>query len=556
MAKRLLPLSLLAASTLFATPDFGFQGDTTISVGVKEIPVTQTITVDTITFPDSNVVWDTLYNDSLGRLVQWSQRTRDFEDSILIINIGNASFNMGDSIASLSSYSYKSSNDFNSTTFDTLSAIEWNSAGQITAGINYKRKKMHSTEHGEYSMTTEDVLLIDYDSTGITATDTTLKNVQGAMVPDTFYTAGALTLPVKDVYWKSSGGAPWSGARSRTMTDSVGRKLVYTYSGSSAKSNTRWGNSHSVELGENGYIATMYSNSYSNSSQGGGRSRDTLTGITWNDKGMITKGSVTASSTSSSKKGSNTTYSQYKLLIAYDSSGLNPVDSFVIKEDGFQAEILYKAGDIYIPAINRIKSGGKYENREYCDSLGRMIMKGVSSPGPGSHQHYYMDFDSTGRVKRIRHSRGHASPNSSSRGSDTLTAKTWNEQGMMLNADFRRVSSSTNPGGTTKVDTTYNVTLVYDSTGLFPVDTIYNTETPVQVTVVPGHHGFRSVVEKGYLSMTGLESNEAVRIVSANGRLLLQGEATATGALRLPLQNISSGVHFLISSERRVKFVK
>lgn len=556
MAKRFLPLSLLAASTLFATTDFGFQGDTTITVGVKDIPVSQTVKVDTSTFPDTNVVWDTLYNDSLGRLVKWDQKLFGLEDSVLFNKQVLAALNSGDTITTVETKLSLISNGFNSNGIDTLIGEEWNNMGMITKGIRHRAKTLNSEEHGSKTFRAVDTVSITYDSTGITPQKVSYQKALRSYIPDTFYTAGALTLPVVNDIWKSSGGAPWSGAKSYSLSDSLGRKVVYSYSGSSAKSNTRWGNSSRLAFNEQGKIATQYYHKYSSSGGGAASHTDTLTGEKWNHWGMITKGHVNRSSFTSNK-GGMTTYSEFDLLIAYDNMGLIAIDSFVIREGGFQAEFLYKAGDIYIPVVDSIKSNwNKGVNQEYYDSLGRMIHKAYGHPGPGGKQYYDMEFDEQERVKRIRHNRSYSSTVTNSRSSDTLTAKSWNEKGMILDADLRRVASSTNPGGTTEIDTIFNVTLVYDSTGLFPIDTIFHTETPVLVSQLSQHTGFQSVVEQGHLSVAGLQANEMVRVVSASGRLLLQGQASANGTLRLPMQNLSSGVHFLISNERRIRFVK
>lgn len=395
-----------------------------------------------------------------------------------------------------------------------------------------------------------------YDSTGVKIITTTYEDIAGQFIPDTFYTAGALTLPVTNYHYKSSGGAPWSSGGSHTMKDSLGRKVCWSGWGRSSKSNSRWNKSSSIALSEDNTIAVQYYWSSSSTSGGGGSSADTLIGKSWNSRGMITKGHVKRSSTSSGKMG-GTTYSEFDLLIAYDSTLVTPVDSFIIRPDGFQAQLLYKAGDLYVPVVDSMNLEDRFGiNIEYYDSLGRMICKANAHSGPGSREHYNIYFNEDKTVRKIGHSGGYSSTVTSSSYSDSLIGKSWNEKGMILDADYYRKSSYTNPGGTSKVDTMFLVTIVYDSTDIVPIDTIYHTETPLVKSIMPQKTGFTTTLEQEHLSLTGLQADELVTVVSANGRVLLQAQADTYGSLRLPLQGLSSGVHFLVTSERRLRFVR
>lgn len=163
MTRKLLPLTLLAASTLFATPDFGFEGDTTLTLGEKTVPLKVVTTVDTSTYPDSSAVWDTLYRDSLDRELKWDHWEVGLEDSVVVRKAVLSLLTAGDTVSSVRTDESIIGAGFNRNGVDSLIGEEWNSVGMITAGMRYRRRNLNSTEHGSAQFSDTDRVFMIYD---------------------------------------------------------------------------------------------------------------------------------------------------------------------------------------------------------------------------------------------------------------------------------------------------------------------------------------------------------------------------------------------------------
>lgn len=106
----------------------------------------------------------------------------------------------------------------------------------------------------------------------------------------------------------------------------------------------------------------------------------------------------------------------------------------------------------------------------------------------------------------------------------------------------------------------YVQSLQYDSEGEVKSSSklsfVHGEETALLAENVYQIGTVTSTLENDKLVVRGLKENEQIAIVNAQGRILLQGRAGINGILRLSMQNISSGVHFIVTNNKRIKFIK
>lgn len=93
-------------------------------------------------------------------------------------------------------------------------------------------------------------------------------------------------------------------------------------------------------------------------------------------------------------------------------------------------------------------------------------------------------------------------------------------------------------------------------TGSAKYSYIYGGETAVIPEGSSVIGGFTASREKDLLNIKGLESNERIAIVNAQGRTLFSTVAGSNGVARISVQQLSSGVHFLVTNKKAIRFVK
>lgn len=554
MTNKLLPLSLLAASTLCMSQRF--ESDTTLTLGTILVPVTTEISINTMLNPSSDtiIVEDTLFNDSIGRVVKSEQGLQNVDTgergSVKAVTELDSSSN----ILFRFTDRERSSTDFSSTGKDTLIGGRWNSVGQISEGLWVRHTELRSDAHGTANFLDSQWIEFNYDSTEVNPTYSSVLK-QSGFLADTFYTAGLLTQPVRVSEHRGGFQGAWS--RSRSLIDEHGRILKsFTASGNSKHGNRSSSNSSSL-LDTSNNIAVKYSSSSGGMGGSGSNTTDTLTGYFWNSIGNITKGRVNRMQHSYSNGHNTTRYSTFDILYAYDSTGGNVEASHNILDSGFQAELLYKAGDIYLPVAIPVKNISDHgASVRYEDSLGRVVYRISAHSGPGPKSGGNLEFNKEGNVKRVLSWMSSVSTITSSRSSDTLVGTSWNDKGMIVKGRLYRYSRYSNPGGTSESYDDYNVTVTYDSTGIVVVDVIKDEETSVVSSNTIVANSFAMDLNREQLSIRGLKAFDEVSIVNASGRVLLQGRATADGALNISTGVMPSGVYFLVSNNIRKRFVK
>lgn len=554
MTSKLLPLSLLAVSSLCIADRF--ESDTTLTLGDLTVPVTTEISIDTVLNPssDSIIVLDSLYRDSIGRVVQNAKRLDNVNSGIIRSIVEKTELDTSNTIVYRLTEEELTATGFSSSGRDTLFGGVWNSVGQITEGLLVRHKELRSDAHGTAHFLDSQWIEYNYDSTGVNPTYSKVLK-QSGFLADTFYTAGSLTLPV-DIS-ESRGGFQGAWSRSRYFIDAFGRTLQGYRASGNSKHGNRSSSSSSCLLDTSNNIAVQYSYKSGGMGSSGSQSTDTLTGTSWNSVGNITKGRVHSKRYSYNSGHSDTTYSTFDVLYAYDSTGKTIEASHSIYDSGFQAELLYKAGDIYLPVIVPVKNiSDNGASVRYEDSLGRVVHHISAHSGPGPKSGSNMEFNREGNVKRHLSWMSSVSTITSSRSSDTLVGTTWNDKGMIVKGHLYTYSRYTNPGGTSESYDDYDVTVLYDSTGIEVVEIKKDEETALLSLKTAQVQSFALDMNREQLSIVGLKAYDEVRIVNASGRVLLQGRATAEGALKLSAASLPSGVYVLISSDLRKRFVK
>lgn len=557
MTKKLLPMVLISASALLALSDTGFDADTTIQLGDKAVPLAIETALDTVQ-NDSIITWDTLYTDSWGRLLKSDAKWSGRRDSLLAEFHSTASLNSASQVMEQTSSNQFRTPDFYRDDKDTLSGETWNENGLIEEGTIRKKTEITSSQFGRYDFeATQQIRILYEDSLSIVPIDTVILSSEG-FCADTIIKAGALVKPVKKSSSRGDFWAPWNWANGWRLKDSLGRPLFRYSKGGNAKNGTYSSSREylSLDTSDNVYARIETRNSsYPGASV---TAYDTVWGESWNSKGRILKGNQHVVSHTQQGKGGTTTTKEFRIIYAYDSTGVHEVARHTFSDSGFVPDHLYKAGAIHIPVKQMLKDNPDIEKHSILqDSLGRIIYKAY---GPytsnSSNRKYSMEFNDANRVVKICSFKGSFGTVTSYVSVDTLVGKTWNDKGMILDGDLDHYSRQMSPAEEEIIDTVYQVTLVYDSTGLFPVDTIYHKETAVISENVQKVATFAATIENKTLRLQGLDAHEAIRVVGVNGRLLMQGVANANGALQLPMHSLSSGIHFLVSDKRRIRFVK
>lgn len=201
-------------------------------------------------------------------------------------------------------------------TKDTLWGEEWNTKGMVTKGHFFQWYR----DGGLFTTTEYDLQLV-YDETGVNLIE---KIIDSSTIKifkvDKFYTAGALTLPVMTV---TPDSLPEDA---ECLVDSMGRMLYKKYGKGGPKGS--WSIEEKLELNSDNQVELSI---YEHSKGSVGKSYirlDSLNGLSWNDKGMITSGIVHQIIQDNGK----TVDTTFTVTITYDESGVNPVKTTVGKE--------------------------------------------------------------------------------------------------------------------------------------------------------------------------------------------------------------------------------
>lgn len=563
--KRFHLLCTILISLLWATPDFGFEEDTIITCGQKEVPVK----IEYLSGQQgdtSTVIDDTIYIDSIGRVVKRGYhsekpsltQSQDLQ-STTFIGMNN------DIIIRYTSMSHQSS-EYHSETKDTLIGEAWNEQGEILEGRIY-RVKTYFEDTGDKVYADTFHVTIAYDEKGVKPVDTTTIDSSG-FVPDTIMTFGVLDIPVRHYLETKSGST--ESEYFNLYRDSLGRWLSgeYEYDNSSGSYGHR--ETRQCFFNQEGKIATRYSYFFMRGMKNRSHKYDTLQGENWNELGMITKGSVSCSSSTTVNGMVHGGKGQYDILYAYDSSGLIVKDSFKIRDGEFQADTLvdlqvpyefYPVKCEFIHEIDSVDSTGKAieESRKTYlrDSLSRVIKAEFNrkTKYSGSNITYWVSFDENDRIDTTFTKEASGTVVSSSAGYDTLFAHSWNEKGMIIKGVLHSKRTTSFQGQASTHDTAYVVEITYDSTGVVAIDTVTSEITSVISTQTLQNKTLSVKQQDNSLVIKGLLKNERVVLFDVKGRVLFQGVASSTGLLAIPKSNYAQGIG-LLKTEKRVVQVR
>lgn len=294
---------------------WSFQQDTTIQVGELQLGVTKTAV-------EESGLKQRWFTDSLGRVVQYhsngggSKGAISHTKGLYLTRENRVKYACNDSSSSGPGYVKH--------TKDTLWGEEWNNKGMVVKGHFFQWYR----DGGLFTTTEYDLQLL-YDSTGVNCIE---KMIDSSTIKifkvDRYYKAGALMLPVMTIHPDS---LP-EGAE--CLIDSLGRTLYKKYSKGGPKGG--WSVEEQLELNVDSLVTlSIYENNHTSVGQSYNR-LDSLTGLSWNDKGMITTGIMHRII----DENGQITDTTFTVIITYDESGLIPVSTTEIKETDLVSPVI------------------------------------------------------------------------------------------------------------------------------------------------------------------------------------------------------------------------
>lgn len=299
---------------VLAGVSFSFQPDTTIQAGDLSVEVAIKVTE----VQGKKVCW---YTDALGRVVQFHSQSGGSKGSVT----QSKGLYLTEQNNVLYSYNtYKSTGPgFVRQTIDTLWGETWNRKGMITMGTfdTWKRDGGKFTD-SSYSVN------ITYDSTEIKAIQIAIDSSSITFFKvDHYYTDGDITHPVMQVDHDSlpEDAIYW--------VDTLGRPLHKKYGNGGPKGS--WSVEQNLLVNSENKVAfSLYE--HRKASLGQSYSLlDSLTGLDWNEKGMITEGILHRIV----KENGNVTDTIMNVTIIYDSSGVHPITTLTGKETSLLTEL-------------------------------------------------------------------------------------------------------------------------------------------------------------------------------------------------------------------------
>lgn len=285
-----------------------------------------------------------------------------------------------------------------------------------------------------------------------------------AFEPDTTIKAGDLFVPV------SMSVKEENKYREVTYTDSLGRIVFFHSYGGGSKGGTS--TSRGLEFNSDSMVKKSY---YDSNSSGPGYVRHTkssITGTTWNDQGMITRGVYYKWY----RDGGTYSSESYSVEIIYDESGLvkieTIIDSTTIKS--FNMTGYYTAGEKMLPVMNMADSS-KHEDSVFVDMQWRTVYYSMHTGGPkGAVSHTKGLYVTNDNMVKFSYSDSlNNGPGYVRHTKDTLWGEEWNNKGMVTKGHFYQWYRD---GGLYTI-TEYDGEVLYDETGVIPVDTIIDSAT-------------------------------------------------------------------------------
>lgn len=557
MMKKILYI-LIIVSVVGASSGLRFYMDTTITCGLKEVPVVVRASFESVGDPISEI-GDTLYTDSLGRVVK-----RDYICNTIATGSSNeihATSFLGNSDDIIIRYTTIKNNSSvsSSVTEDTLIGEIWNEQGEIVEGRIYRVKEYTSGVSGQKRYADTFLVRIEFDSTGVVPIDTLSLDSSG-FVPDTMITAGALEIPVRHYYAEEVSTTPGISEGCNLFRDSSGRWLLGEMTYKNSKISHEREEYRKLLLDSSGSVVLRYTNLRNVSRNQVYKQVDTLEGLSWNSMGMVTKGHVRCSINSITHGNKSVYHSSFDILYGYDSTKLLLLDSFQVGDSGFQPDTLI---DLQIPydfyPVTYEKSyvldtidvaEGNVIIRDekiFRDSLLRSIKTVLVENGKnwGKTTRSWVSFNQYDRVDTSFYTRGYGSVGGSSSQKDTLIGKGWNEMGLITKGELRRRYTSSHSGKSTVKDSAFAVEILYDSSLLHPVDTIFSNLTSIVVNRTDTSNSFSLSICGHYLSIQGLQAKEVVTLFDVKGRLLFQGRTNQLGGIAIPRSHFAAGVALL-----------
>lgn len=395
-------------------------------------------------------------------------------------------------------------------------------------------------------------------------------------VPDTLIEAGALSIPCHRIHQDKS--LHGEKGRSTVYKDSLNRTIAYRDT-SDLGSNPSMMRSYSYKVycGEKGSILfdsltwKVHGPGYID----GGRS--SLIGEEWTESGQVAKGILREAidlRKSSPWDHARTERNDSRIRLSYTNG--HSTDTIIVDSNVFVPDMEINGGDFMIPVkyhhTPHVTSQGGYKaySTDFTDSLNRFVetykfyhnlaeqivfcdtlrskvdgefkiveqvalrdsLYGVKELSAGDTT---LSYDTTRTIRRV-------------------VASEWNDKGCITRGLLHRKKMVVNDDGSTPVsEDSVEVTIIRDSSGLYPRDTIYHDE----VSVVFEDISYGQTIKKSdnKICLKGLMGGESVSLLNANGRLIERYTADRVGGLELNLNQFPAGVYFINSKNIRRKII-
>lgn len=546
--------SITSIDTMVETDSFN--PDTVIYAGMYELSVEiDTREEDTTDAPWSSKKYYT-YTDSIGRVVEYNNFSGTFNGP----GSGGGVFKrliLDTAGQTVCSEQIKRSYNPQTESIDSIYIFgkEWNEQGMITFGAQLFRHTMTGIPDPIDSIDTT-FFYITYEDDGVTIKET--QQEPYGYYTDTLYPAGDIAVPcIYENYLPPLYRGPGISKIDEAFKDVHGRYIFKREAFSDAIGRY---NSHDViktELDSLSRMKNEYRSQYSGGQGGFGRKEQTLFGTVWNEKGMITGGLlVLDNSDSNGPPHSDTVW----IALTYDSTGLVSTDT-LFYNDSLVADTVILAHHTPVPAwktsIDNSSETDTGTIHEYRDELGRLVYHQELTintiNGVWEMCTTTVHIDSTNKVRLSRNSFYGGTGAGNLAIVKTLNGYEWNSKGLITVGELTTDTRKGHLKGGTASSVIQKIELLYDSTDLIVIDTLFLDEVTVIEQAAVQQNGVSIRRMDKNVTLTGLQGGTVVNLYMANGRLLSTVYSDTKGVAHLNLSTVPSGIYFVHTKERTFK---
>lgn len=390
-------------------------------------------------------------------------------------------------------------------------------------------------------------------------------------VPDTLLEAGLLSVPCKTI--KQDLALNGEKGASVLWLDSIGRTISFNDEENGEDYTRR--QRYQVEFDLHGNVSSARLEKSLNNPGGSGSEQQILIGHKWNGTGSISIGIRRTSGVF----GAGPYASHYKrdelIELVYDEDSISAIDTIILDSNYFVPDMAIDCGGTLVPVKRELydkfnsKGGYKLARTIYKDTLNRTVERHYFYHNLGTRvvthdtlrsridvefniaEQFYVR-DSLCKVEEL-------AAGDTTLSYDTLRLKChllgyeWNEKGCITEGMLSRTKMVVNETVEVLSEDSVGVTITYDSTGVYALDTLYHDV----VSVVFDDVNFeQNIVQNDRkLCIQGLHAGEVVSLFSASGRLLKPYTVSRTGQLEVHFTTYPPGMYLLSGANLRKKII-